>query len=118
VPGLGEPFESEKTCAVIAHFRTAALALPLAQARQSLFAMTPRGPVFLGFLAPHIARFAGARQPLQQLWVASAFGAVLMVVSEWLGRQLVFPEQMPAGLVATLLGGPYLVLLMLYRRKS
>jgi len=25
---------------------------------------------------------------------------------------------MPAGLVATLLGGPYLVLLMLYRRKS
>ncbi|WP_256345057.1 Fe(3+)-hydroxamate ABC transporter permease FhuB [Pseudomonas gingeri] len=77
------------------------------------------GPLsFVGLLAPHIARFAGARQPLQQLWVASAFGAVLMVVSEWLGRQWVFPEQMPAGLVATLLGGPYLVLLMLYRRKS
>ncbi|NWB46578.1 Fe(3+)-hydroxamate ABC transporter permease FhuB [Pseudomonas gingeri] len=77
------------------------------------------GPLsFVGLLAPHIARFAGARQPLQQLWVASAFGAVLMVVSEWLGRQWVFPEQMPAGLVATLIGGPYLVLLMLYRRKS
>ncbi|WP_256347221.1 Fe(3+)-hydroxamate ABC transporter permease FhuB [Pseudomonas gingeri] len=77
------------------------------------------GPLsFVGLLAPHIARFAGARQPLQQLRVASAFGAVLMVVSEWLGRQWVFPEQMPAGLVATLLGGPYLVLLMLYRRKS
>jgi iron complex transport system permease protein len=38
-----------------------------------------------------------------------------MVLAEWLGRQLVFPEQMPAGLVATLLGGPWLVLLMVRR---
>ncbi|WP_225920016.1 Fe(3+)-hydroxamate ABC transporter permease FhuB [Pseudomonas vanderleydeniana] len=77
------------------------------------------GPLsFIGLLAPHIARLAGARRPLQQLWVAALLGAVLMMVSEWLGRQMIFPQQMPAGLVATLLGGPYLVLLMLYRRRQ
>ncbi|WP_416773220.1 Fe(3+)-hydroxamate ABC transporter permease FhuB [Pseudomonas sp. RHF3.3-3] len=77
------------------------------------------GPLsFIGLLAPHIARLAGARKPLQQLWVAALLGSTLMLVSEWLGRQVIFPQQMPAGLVATLLGGPYLVLLMLYRGRQ
>jgi len=74
------------------------------------------GPLsFVGLLAPPIARLAGARRPMQQLWLSALFGATLMVLAEWLGRQLVFPEQMPAGLVATLLGGPWLVLLMVRR---
>lgn len=77
------------------------------------------GPLsFVGLLAPHIARFAGARQPIRQLWVAAIFGALLMTLSEWLGRQMIFPQQMPAGLVAMLLGGPYLVVLMMRRRGS
>lgn len=76
------------------------------------------GPLsFVGLLAPHIARLAGARRPLQQLWLSATFGATLMVLAEWLGRQVVFPEQMPAGLVATLVGGPYLVLLMVRRGR-
>ncbi|KAF1011247.1 MAG: Iron(3+)-hydroxamate import system permease protein FhuB [Pseudomonas fluorescens] len=76
------------------------------------------GPLsFVGLLAPHIARLAGACRPLQQLWLSATFGATLMVLAEWLGRQVVFPEQMPAGLVATLVGGPYLVLLMVRRGR-
>ncbi|MCP1367522.1 iron chelate uptake ABC transporter family permease subunit, partial [Halomonas sp. BBD48] len=31
----------------------------------------------------------------------------LMVVADWLGRQLLFPDEIPAGLVASLLGGAY-----------
>ncbi|KAF1030638.1 MAG: Iron(3+)-hydroxamate import system permease protein FhuB [Pseudomonas sp.] len=76
------------------------------------------GPLsFVGLLAPHIARLAGARRPMAQLWLSATFGATLMVLAEWLGRQLTFPEQMPAGLVATLMGGPYLVLLMVLQGK-
>ncbi|WP_054057495.1 iron chelate uptake ABC transporter family permease subunit, partial [Pseudomonas asplenii] len=57
------------------------------------------GPLsFIGLLAPHIARLAGARKPLQQLWVAALLGSTLMLVSEWLGRQVIFPQQTPAGL--------------------
>lgn len=77
------------------------------------------GPLsFVGLLAPHAARLLGARKALPQLLVATLFGAVLMVLAEWLGRQLVFPQQMPAGLVATLLGGPYLILLMARQGKG
>jgi iron complex transport system permease protein len=50
------------------------------------------------------------------MFVAAIFGALLMGFAEWLGRQLMFPEEMPAGLVATLIGGPYLIVLTL--RKS
>ncbi|WP_260853988.1 Fe(3+)-hydroxamate ABC transporter permease FhuB [Paraburkholderia sp. BCC1886] len=75
------------------------------------------GPLsFVGLIAPHVARYSGARRPGTQMIVAAIFGALLMGFAEWLGRQLMFPEEMPAGLVATLIGGPYLIVLTL--RKS
>ncbi|WP_322029492.1 Fe(3+)-hydroxamate ABC transporter permease FhuB [Paraburkholderia sp. J76] len=75
------------------------------------------GPLsFVGLIAPHVARYSGARRPGVQIWVAAIFGALLMGLADWLGRQVMFPEEMPAGLVATLIGGPYLIALTL--RKS
>nr|WP_284700820.1 Fe(3+)-hydroxamate ABC transporter permease FhuB [Robbsia betulipollinis] len=72
------------------------------------------GPLsFVGLVAPHVARYIGARQPRAQLIVGALFGGLLMGFSDWLGRQVMFPQEMPAGLVATLLGGAYLVFLML-----
>ncbi|MFM0502674.1 Fe(3+)-hydroxamate ABC transporter permease FhuB [Paraburkholderia caffeinilytica] len=77
------------------------------------------GPLsFVGLVAPHIARYSGARKAGAQIGVAALVGALLMGLAEWLGRQIAFPQEMPAGLVATLIGGPYLVVLMLRRRAS
>jgi len=44
--------------------------------------------------------------------MATLIGGVLMVLSDWLGRNMIFPQQMPAGVIATLLGGPYLMWLL------
>ena len=41
--------------------------------------------------------------------------ALVMVAADWLGRTLLFPAQLPAGLLASLLGGAYFML-CLYRR--
>ncbi len=30
-----------------------------------------------------------------------------MVLADWVGRQLLFPQEIPAGIVASLLGGAY-----------
>jgi ABC-type Fe3+-siderophore transport system permease subunit len=49
------------------------------------------------------------------MYLSATPGALLMVCADWLGRQLVFPEEVAAGLVATLLGGPYMVVLALRR---
>ena len=77
------------------------------------------GPLsFVGLIAPHVARYSGARRPGAQMFVAAIFGALLMGFAEWLGRQMMFPEEMPAGLVATLIGGPYLIVLTLRKTVS
>ncbi|MDQ2704745.1 MAG: iron chelate uptake ABC transporter family permease subunit, partial [Pseudomonadota bacterium] len=39
-------------------------------------------------------------------------GAALMGLSDWLARMAAFPYQLPVGLFAALLGGPYLIYLL------
>ena len=71
------------------------------------------GPLsFVGLLAPHLANMLGARLPRQQLWYAALIGAAVMTLADWLGRQIGFPYEIPAGLMATLLGGGYFLLMM------
>ena len=65
-----------------------------------------------GLLAPHLANMLGARLPHQQLTAAALIGATVMVLADWLGRQIGFPYEIPAGLMATLLGGGYFLLIM------
>ncbi|MFZ4833035.1 Fe(3+)-hydroxamate ABC transporter permease FhuB [Rouxiella sp. Mn2063] len=75
------------------------------------------GPLsFIGLLGPHIARQLGARKPLTQMLMAVMIAGLLMVFADWLGRNLLYPRQLPAGLMATLFGGPWLAVL-LYRRQ-
>lgn len=97
----------------------ARFALLLFAALSSAAATVIVGPLsFIGLIAPHIARLSGGRRPLSQMYLAAALGALLMVCADWLGRQLVFPEEIAAGLMATLLGGPYMVILALRRRAA
>lgn len=74
------------------------------------------GPLsFVGLMAPHMARMLGLQRPMVQLVGAAILGSLIMVFADWLGRNLLFPSQIPAGLLATFIGGPYFFVLM---RKS
>ncbi len=71
------------------------------------------GPLsFIGLMAPHMARMLGIRRAMPLLYLSAVFGATLMIGSDWLGRWVLFPQEMPAGVMATLLGGLYLILTM------
>lgn len=71
------------------------------------------GPLsFVGLLAPHLAAMLGARLPKQQLVSAALIGASVMMFADWLGRQAMFPYEVPAGMTATLIGGAYFMLMM------
>ncbi len=66
------------------------------------------GPLsFVGLMAPHIAREIGMRGSRQTLLVSGAIGAGLMVCADWLGRIADFPYEIPAGVIAAFIGGPY-----------
>ncbi|MEP7457445.1 Fe(3+)-hydroxamate ABC transporter permease FhuB [Phyllobacterium sp. SB3] len=74
------------------------------------------GPLsFVGLMAPHLARMSGMRSALTQTYAAGLIGAIIMVFADWLGRHIAFPWQVPAGLLATGLGGFYFVLLVFRR---
>ncbi|VEC00704.1 Iron(III)-hydroxamate import system permease protein fhuB [Cedecea lapagei] len=71
------------------------------------------GPLsFVGLMAPHIARMLGFRRAMPQLAVAGILGGILMILADWCGRMILFPSQVPAGLLATFIGAPYFVYLL------
>lgn len=71
------------------------------------------GPLsFVGLMAPHMARLAGFARPAAQLAASLLIGVLLMVFADWMARTLAFPYQLPLGLFASLVGAPYLVILL------
>ncbi|PVC90615.1 ABC transporter permease [Streptomyces sp. CS090A] len=67
---------------------------------------------FVGLVAPHLARsLVGARHG-RAIPVAMLIGGVLVCVADTLGRTLIAPAQIPAGLMVALVGAPYFVWLL------
>lgn len=92
---------------------TSRLALLLLAAALTAAATLTIGPLsFVGLMAPHIVRMLGFRRALPQVMMAGLLGAGLMVFADWCGRMLAFPDQIPAGLMATFFGAPYFIWLL------
>jgi len=67
---------------------------------------------FVGLVAPHLARaLVGARHG-RIVPVAMVAGGLLVCVADTLGRTLIAPSQLPAGLMMALVGAPYFVWLL------
>ena len=76
------------------------------------------GPIaFIGLMVPHAARWIAGADQRWVLRLSLVFGPVLMIFSDVLARLLVWPGEMPVGLVSALVGAPVLVLLI-RRRKA
>lgn len=73
-------------------------------------AMLAVGPLsFVGLMSPHASRLMGFRRAAPQILAACLTGGAIMVAADWIGRNAIYPRQVPAGLVAALIGTPYLV---------
>nr|WP_203659707.1 iron ABC transporter permease [Streptomyces sp. SID14446] len=93
--------------------RLGALAIAAVLAALSVVAVGVVG--FVGLVAPHLARsLVGARHG-RSIPVAMLLGALLVCVADALGRTVVAPAQVPAGLMIALVGGPYFIWVL---RKS
>ena len=75
------------------------------------------GPIgFLGLMVPHIARqVVGTRHRLL-FPVSFLGGAVLLMVCDTFARTVIFPDELPVGLLTSLLGGPFFLTVLLARR--
>ncbi|MCD8901449.1 FecCD family ABC transporter permease [Staphylococcus gallinarum] len=72
---------------------------------------------FIGLMGPHIAKsIVGPRHQLF-LPISILIGALLLVVSDTLGKVILQPSGIPAGIVVAIIGAPYFLYLM-YKTKS
>ncbi|MFJ6075248.1 iron ABC transporter permease [Streptomyces sp. NPDC093065] len=92
--------------------RTRLFALAIAAVLAALSVVAVGVVGFVGLVAPHLARsLVGARHG-RSLPVAMLLGGVLVCVADALGRTVVAPSQVPAGLMIALVGAPYFVWLL------
>lgn len=67
---------------------------------------------FVGLVAPHIARRMVGVSHARLLPVAALVGACLVVAADLIGRVILPPAQLPAGIVTGLIGAPFFAYLL------
>jgi ABC-type Fe3+-siderophore transport system permease subunit len=90
--------------------RLAVIACAAVLASVSVIAVGTVG--FVGLVAPHLARALVGARHLRSVPVAMLLGALLVSIADTLGRTLIAPSQVPAGLVVAIIGAPYFVWLL------
>ncbi|CAG9000999.1 MAG: Fe(3+) dicitrate transport system permease protein FecD [Candidatus Celerinatantimonas neptuna] len=77
------------------------------------------GPLgFIGLIAPHIARQISGGLHQLLLPVAMLSGALLLLLADLIGRMILSPIEIPAGIVTALLGAPYFLMLIVKQERS
>lgn len=73
---------------------------------------------FVGLVAPHIARRLVGTSHARVFPVAALVGACLVVAADLIGRLILPPVQLPAGIVTGLVGAPFFAYLLWGRRHG
>ncbi|MBE8820883.1 iron ABC transporter permease, partial [Enterobacter hormaechei] len=71
---------------------------------------------FVGLIAPHMARLLLRGGQTALLTGSAVLGALLVLLADNVGRLAFLPLQLPAGIVISLIGGPFFLLLLWQRR--
>jgi len=96
----------------------ARLGLVAVAAALAAAAVAATGPIgFVAFIAPHIARRLADRTGGAVLPVAALSGAVLVLTADLIAGLVLAPTQLPVGIVTSVLGAPFF-LLLLYRANK
>lgn len=73
---------------------------------------------FVGLIAPHIARLIIGDNHLYYLPFASVLGGILLLFSDMIGKFILYPVNIPVGIVISFLGVPLFIHLILMKRRS
>lgn len=70
---------------------------------------------FVGLVVPHIARRLAGQKPGRLIPCAALVGAIVVVLADLLGRTLFAPSELPVGILMSLVGAPYFLILLCRR---
>lgn len=71
---------------------------------------------FIGLLIPHIGRFVVGSDSRILIPVSALGGGALLCIADLIGKSIVSPMELPAGIITAILGAPYFLYLL--RRKD
>ena len=72
---------------------------------------------FIGLIIPHLARIIGGPKHKHTLLFSALIGSIVMIWSDVLSRALYSPEEIPIGVLTSLLGAPLLIWIIMNRYK-
>lgn len=73
---------------------------------------------FVGLIAPHLARRLVGHAHARLIPAAGLIGGLLVLSADFIGRTIIAPAQLPAGLMTALIGAPFFAWLMWERRHA
>lgn len=72
---------------------------------------------FIGLLGPHIARMIIGGDHRYLIPAAMVIGAIIMLVSDIVGMNILSPMVLPVGIITSMLGGPMFIYLLIRRYR-
>ena len=72
---------------------------------------------FIGLIIPHLARIVGGPKHRNTLLFSALIGSIVMIWSDVLSRALYSPEEIPIGVLTSLLGAPLFIWIIMKRYK-
>lgn len=99
--GLGSNLQKERLLLIIAAVALAAAAVSVTG-----------GIAFIGLMAPHIAKSLVGPRSQSYIPVSILLGGWLLLAADFIGRNVAYPDGLPAGVVVALIGAPYFVYLL------
>lgn len=77
------------------------------------------GPIgFVALIVPHLARSWGASHYAHTVYFAFLLGGGLLVLADFLARTLMPPVEIPVGIITSLFGAPFFLLLLIAQLKK
>ena len=73
---------------------------------------------FIGLIIPHLARIVGGPKHRSTLLFSALIGSIVMIWSDVLSRALYSPEEIPIGVLTSLLGAPLFIWIIMNRYKN
>ncbi|QFT12774.1 iron ABC transporter permease [Vibrio sp. THAF190c] len=76
-------------------------------------AVSAVGPIgFIGLVVPHVARLLCGNHPLSSIITTLILGSTFLALSDFLARHLLYPTEIPAGVITALCGVPFFLFLL------
>jgi iron complex transport system permease protein len=67
---------------------------------------------FVGLIVPHLMRMAFGSDHRLLLPASFLFGAIFMMLADTAARTIVYPSELPVGVITAFLGAPFFIMLM------